>query len=185
MQGVTEARVNNVASVLSNIAGSTKRANEFVNNTGTKSLSWEDASDFYCKYCITLGFSSAVVKGVIIFKFCGAHLSSLLSKKSGKRFLLISAVVRDLISRKTTVSYFTKNKSFLFHLVTWHVARQSVVQGQKKMARRPELLSAGKNWYVLSKTVCGMSSNQYFKSFKFFGRICASWNGILVAFQRR
>lgn len=38
-----------------------------------------------------------------------------------------------------------------------------MVQGQKKMARRPELLSAGKNWYVLSKTVCGMSSNQYFK----------------------
>ena len=38
MQGVTEARVNNVASVLSNIAGSTKRVNEFVNNTGTKSL---------------------------------------------------------------------------------------------------------------------------------------------------
>ena len=38
-----------------------------------------------------------------------------------------------------------------------------MVQGQKKMARRPELLSAGKNWYALSKTVCGMSSNQYFK----------------------
>ena len=27
----------------------------------------------------------------------------------------------------------------------------------------PELLSSAKNWYVLSKTVCGMSPNQYFK----------------------
>lgn len=38
MQGVTDAPVNNVASVLINIAGSTKRANAFVNNTGMKSL---------------------------------------------------------------------------------------------------------------------------------------------------
>ena len=27
----------------------------------------------------------------------------------------------------------------------------------------PKVLSVGKNWYVLSKTVCGMSPNQYFK----------------------
>ena len=49
-----------------------------------------------------------------------------------------------------------------------------MIQGKNKMAPRkgftpftrvvnPKLLSVGKNWYVLSKTVCGMSPNQYFK----------------------